>query len=258
VAEIYVPLYLGLILLWPQVWSGDRFALPLFPILLLYAGDTLLRPVRRFGARAVYAVGLASMLAVAVPSMQEWTEVREDARRCGEILQELSAGPYSCWGAVWDEFARAAGWAGENLPEGSAVLSRKPHIFYLVGGLPSRTYPFSDDPDELLSFAEAAGARYVLLDYLASQGGMYVGGALGARPEAFCALASWGPRDAPTQLLGLVEPGSEQASRVEDSPQGPRVWISPCPPDMRRPDPVMPRPLGAAEIPLLTREPGGL
>ena len=37
--ELFVPLYLGLILIWPEVWSGDRFILPLYPFILLYAGE---------------------------------------------------------------------------------------------------------------------------------------------------------------------------------------------------------------------------
>ena len=41
VAEYFFPLYAGLILLWPEVWSGDRFALPLFPLILFYAASAL-------------------------------------------------------------------------------------------------------------------------------------------------------------------------------------------------------------------------
>ncbi|SVA92866.1 uncharacterized protein METZ01_LOCUS145720, partial [marine metagenome] len=43
VAELFAPLYFGLILAWPVVWSGDRFALPLYPLVLFYAGETMLR-----------------------------------------------------------------------------------------------------------------------------------------------------------------------------------------------------------------------
>jgi len=38
VAELFFPLYFGLILLWPPAWSGDRFALPLLPLIFFYAG----------------------------------------------------------------------------------------------------------------------------------------------------------------------------------------------------------------------------
>jgi hypothetical protein len=45
-AELFLPLYAGLILLWPPVWSGDRFALPLYPLFLLYAGEALVAGAR--------------------------------------------------------------------------------------------------------------------------------------------------------------------------------------------------------------------
>ena len=40
----------------------------------------------------------------------------------------------------WErKFAAAAHWAGSDLPEGAAVFSRKPRIFYLLSGRPSLT-----------------------------------------------------------------------------------------------------------------------
>ena len=48
-AELFVPLYLGLILVWPEVWSGDRFILPLYPLILLYAGESVARAARPLG-----------------------------------------------------------------------------------------------------------------------------------------------------------------------------------------------------------------
>ncbi|MEJ2540897.1 MAG: glycosyltransferase family 39 protein, partial [Gemmatimonadota bacterium] len=49
VAELFLPLYAGLILVWPPVWSGDRFALPLVPILLVLAAGEAWRLTRRTG-----------------------------------------------------------------------------------------------------------------------------------------------------------------------------------------------------------------
>jgi hypothetical protein len=40
-AELFLLLYAGIILLWPSVWSGERFLIPLLPILLLLAGEGL-------------------------------------------------------------------------------------------------------------------------------------------------------------------------------------------------------------------------
>jgi hypothetical protein len=54
VAELFVPLYVGLILVWPEVWGGDRFVLPVLPLLFLYG------PSRWSGGPPGWGVGRAS------------------------------------------------------------------------------------------------------------------------------------------------------------------------------------------------------
>jgi hypothetical protein len=45
VADVFLPLYLGLIFIWPAVWSGERLLLPALPLLLFYAAEALVRAV---------------------------------------------------------------------------------------------------------------------------------------------------------------------------------------------------------------------
>ena len=52
VAELFFPLYAGLILLWPAVWAGDRFALPLYPLVFLVSGLEHARRALGVGTRA--------------------------------------------------------------------------------------------------------------------------------------------------------------------------------------------------------------
>ena len=65
VVELFLPLYFGLILLWPAVWSGDRFALPLYPLVLFYAGEALLKGARRVDPRLPLAAGVIAVGGVA-------------------------------------------------------------------------------------------------------------------------------------------------------------------------------------------------
>jgi hypothetical protein len=123
-----------------------------------------------------------------------------------------------------EAFVDAAGWAADQLPEGSAVMSRKPRLFFVLSGIPSRTFPFSEDPDTQLAGARAVGAAYVLLDEWDSLAGRYVGTAVQARSEAFCVLRAFGSSGR-TLLLGLAPEG--EAGDAE--PEGPGVLLSPCP-----------------------------
>jgi hypothetical protein len=227
VAELFLPLYVGLILIWPEVWSGDRFALPLFPLLFFYAGDALLDGASHLGRPAVVGAGTSAILLLAGPALSAWTRSVSVARTCAAAAR--TAGPFGCYGEPVQEFVRTALWSRTALPEGSAVLSRKPSIFYVMSGVPSRTFPFSLDPEVLFAEARATGSRYVVLDRLDLQAVTFVGEAVARQPKAFCAVGGFDPRaggGGGTLILGIM---------LDVPPSGlpePSVSVGRCPPEM--------------------------
>ncbi len=225
-AELFLPLYTGLILLWPEVWSGDRFALPLLPILLLYAATALRTGLRRLGPVAVTG-GLAGFGGLVLLAQGAGiVRTAGDAAACRGAA--ATAGPYACYGAPMLEFTQAARWAGLNLPPGSAALTRKPRIWYVLSGQPSRTYPFVADTDSLLAAADDAGARWMVLDFVGAQGMRYLGRAVAARPGDFCITAGFGgdSRRPGTQLIGVLPPEARGESSTD--PEAERVTIRGC------------------------------
>jgi hypothetical protein len=60
VADLFFPLYLGLIFIWPAIWSGERFLLPAMALLLFYAGDGLVRLARRLAPRHDFVTAAAA------------------------------------------------------------------------------------------------------------------------------------------------------------------------------------------------------
>ena len=222
-AELFVPLYTGLILLWPVVWSGDRFALPLYALLLFYAALALREGARRLGSLAVSIVGAVAFLAVLLPSAWGWTGAVGRASECRALVR--GAGPFACYGEGVGAFVEASAWAAANLPEGSAVLTRKPSIFYVLSGIPSRTFPFSPEPDAHLAMADELGARYELLDEWDALADRYVYPAVVQRPGAFCVMRGFGVLGA-TQLLGVLPP---EARTTLPPPGEVGVSIARCP-----------------------------
>ncbi len=222
-AELFLPLYAGLILLWPTVWSGDRFALPLYPLLFLYGARFLKENTDRLGAVVPTLAGLAALAVVLLPEAKAWSSATQEAAACRATVRRQ--GPFACWGPRVGAFVDAAGWAGDNLPSGSAVLSRKPRIFFVLSGLPSRTFPFDQRTAAHLSLADAVGARYELLDAWDGLAGRYVVGAVREDPGAFCAVRGFGEG---TQLLGILPPDARAPGSVT-APEG-GVRIEACPP----------------------------
>jgi hypothetical protein len=247
VVELFTPLYFGLILLWPAVWSGDRFALPLYPLVLFYAGEALVQGARRIDPRLSLAAGAIAVAALLLPSMQSWGESMSRAAACREGVRV--AGPFACYGEGFQQFVFAARWIGENAPDGSAVFSRKPRIFYTLSGVRSRTYPLSPDPDRFFSEARELGVSYVVLDRVDRLGSAYVGAVVRDRPWGFCGLAGVGEGEIRTQILGIVEDAVDPGGSVGDAST---ITLAACPQGMVRREP---RPLPAystARLPLLT------
>ena len=249
VAELFLPLYFGLILLWPAVWSGDRFALPLYPLLLFYAGEALLAGAARVHARMPLVVGLIAISLLVVPSARGWSDATRQAAACREVVK--AAGPFACYSEGFQQFVAAARWLGENAPDGAGVFSRKPRIFYTLSGVRSRTYPLSRDPDRFLEEARAAGVSYVVLDRVDRLATAYVGPVLMARPEAFCSLIGVGRGESSAQILGIVDDVATrtEADAVDDTRGG--VGIVPCPEGMLRSEPRSLPPYTTSRLPLL-------
>ena len=246
VAELFTPLYFGLILLWPAVWSGDRFALPLYPLVLFYAGEALVRGAKRLDARLPLAAGVIAVALLLLPSVQSWRQSVSQATSCRAVVRQ--AGPFACYGEGFQQFVSAARWAGENVPDDSAVFSRKPRIFYTLSGVRSRTYPLSPDPERFFREARELGVSYVVLDRVDRLGGAYVGAVVRERPWAFCGLAGVGEGGVRTQILGIVadavDPGPSVAAEST-------ITLSACPASMVRLEPRSLADYSAARLPLL-------
>ncbi len=211
-AELFVPLYFGLILLWPEVWSGDRFLLPLYPFVLLYAGEALHALASRLGpAPAMGAVGAGALLLVA-PAVPGWMALADEASECRRIA-EREDDVFACHGEGFREFRDAASWSGANLPSDAVVLNRKPRIHYVLAGQRGRVFPFTRDPEAFLAEADRLGARYLLVDHVDGISLFYLPAIIQARPLAFCYVRGWGAEGAAmgTDLFGILPPGERRA-----------------------------------------------
>ena len=214
VAEWFALLYSGLILIWPAVWSGDRFALPLFPLALLYAGEAIAILVDTFWTGrerlvlGVVAAGLAALMGVS------WFGDLSPAHACRERVR--AEGPWGCYGQNVRDFAAIAHWSGDHLDPDELVASRKPRLFYLLSGRQSVTYPFASDGTSLLRQADSLGVGYVVRGTWDRATPAYVDPALVVHPERFCRAATLatGPGQ-PTHLIRILDEGSPRPGTVD-------------------------------------------
>jgi hypothetical protein len=250
VPELFLPLYFGLILLWPTPWSGDRFALPLFPLLFFYAGTALLWLLGPLGARTRGVVLVVVAAAMAVPMVHHWSVLARDAGACREATR--GGEPEVCLFPAEEEYLALARWSGEHLPEGSVVVTRKPRIFHVMSGMKALSVPFTTDPDEFLQRARAGGADFVTLDLMDTVSRFYVLPVLRDRLPSVCAIVEEGSHgEMGTQILGILDEGERlgegDPSALYVCPEG---WLREVPRGRGAPGPW--------EIPLLVWRSWGL
>jgi len=239
-AELFLPLYVGLLLVWPSVWSGERFLLPALPLLLYYAGDGLIRTARALRPSGAVAAGAAAIALIAVLGMPADVASVRASGRC--MLDYRTGNRYPCLAPAWGEFFRMGEWSRSTLPDGAVVISRKPRLFWAISGLRGIIFPFSDRATDLVQAAQDAGARYIVLDNLGTLSQRYLVPALLQRPDAFCLMLSLPGR---TATLGIRP---DAASLPDGAAGGAEATLAPCPPDYWRADarPAPPPPADTA------------
>ena len=215
VPEWFALIYSGLILVWPAVWSGDRFALPLFPLALVYAAEGLAVLVDTFlEGRERWALAGAAALLGGLMGVS-WAGDVGPARECRALVDV--AGPWGCYGQNVRDFAATAHWAGEHLDADAVVASRKPRLFYLLSGRTSVTYPFTTDGESLLRQADSLDVSYVVRDSWDRATRAYVDPALTRHPERFCvAAAVGGAGGQATYIMAITEPEDTEAGNGEE------------------------------------------
>ena len=207
VAHLLVAFYVGLILLWPPVWTDRRFLLPILPLLVVFGAAGAMGGVESLGQRIGYATmglvaaGVATMALISSGSVLSYRVACQSSYRDG----------YPCDRPQYREFYAMGWWASENTPEGSVIANRSPATFYLFSRRQGDLYPYSTDPSVVLRGLEEMGADYVLVDRLSATTAMYLIPAIAANLERFEVVHTVGGEEGTALLRMLSAPRTASA-----------------------------------------------
>jgi hypothetical protein len=194
---------IGLCLLWPPIWAGVRFLVPILPLMTLFlvlgvgeAARRLPRAGERAARRAI-AVTLGVLLVLGGINLYRYVrETRE-------------------YPPPWGVYFEAVAWAKGHLPAGSLVIDRKPGIFTFVSGLPAVTFPREADPDRMLQFFRERGARYVHVSTIPYDDlPRFLYPAVMRRPTYFEPVCGWMYPDSTWSLILEFRPGADARGLV--------------------------------------------
>jgi hypothetical protein len=180
--EIYTILFMVITLSWPQVWSGDRFVLPIVPFFLYYIfiGLKLFSHWIKFKSLLPILVGLMLLLALA-------DSVKKIPANQSNLSSYLKGDKYAGYPMDWVRYFETLSWIKENTEKDAIVVSRKPPFTYLLSQRKSFLFLLSADTKKIIDDFYEKKANYLLYDsfYWTGTTRKYVGPVLQAYPEKF-------------------------------------------------------------------------
>lgn len=150
---------ISLLMLWPQVWFGPRFIIPLVPIFLLGFSKAIVEIATWAGTRLV---SKSHSLQLQTLSFTPLFLLLFSYSQLEKLHLKAQEGP----SIGHQRYYKMAEWAKNNLPENAVVACRKPTLFYLFGQRKVVRYKFTTDPVEFFTHLEKHGVTHLVFDEL--------------------------------------------------------------------------------------------
>ncbi len=146
----YLAFYLFINLLWPSLWTGLRFLVPVLPLLALLMFRGLLWGLgvgaSRFPRRSVAAALLLGI----------WILL-------GVKNQAALAKGVRSYPEPWASYFKASAWIREHTEPDALIVDRKPAMLTFVTGRRAVTFPREEKPERMVVWMSEAGVDYVLV-----------------------------------------------------------------------------------------------
>src|SRR5690606_25854509 len=106
---------------WPAVWAGERFLLPVLPLVLAYGAHALAAVARRVRLpwpHGVEAAVISAIVLLALPA-----HVAGVRRGVSCVTAYRLGEQYPCLSPPWRDYFTVVEWARDNLPGDAVVLT---------------------------------------------------------------------------------------------------------------------------------------
>jgi 4-amino-4-deoxy-L-arabinose transferase-like glycosyltransferase len=155
--EIYVPLYAGVLLLWPT-HQGKRFLVPLLPMIFLYALEPIWLALQRLTGGAGRRIGGMALAAVALVS------VAVNAQQIVPIVRAERSDPYLAVPIA--QFIAALAWVRDNTAPDAVLITDRAPMAHVYADRVAHSEPWVADQERVLAFMRRQGATHVIANGL--------------------------------------------------------------------------------------------
>lgn len=145
----------GIILIWPSIWFGFRFILPIIPVLIFGVVNGVKFILDKLLSSIKAPVSFNAILLVPVFLLLNIKGI--------EQYNLMAKGNYD---VRYQRYFETAKWAKENLPEDSYIACRKIELFYHFSGLRPTQFLKSNDKIAVLESLKTSGITHVVLEQL--------------------------------------------------------------------------------------------
>lgn len=184
---IYAVFFLGTVILWP--WQGDRFLVPIVPLLIFFAVRVVMDLVDRLEKFDLRWIGTTAALVIFT-----WMLTGNSGR-----VRNLAEFTRSDYPPAWRNYYQAGQWLKDQAPQEAIILCRKGYWMYIVSGRRCVGFPF-DDPEAVIAHMERERVDFVVVESLGfRQTQTHLVPAIQKYPERFEVL--WQNQDPPTYVL---------------------------------------------------------
>ena len=151
---VYLTCYLGLYILWPDMWSDTRFLVPAIPILfyaILTSMDELLQLLARALKKTASRTGAVLFFLFLLGS--NIFETNELAKHIGQLPPQ------------WGNYFTAAEWIKNNTDSDVKIACRKPYLMNAIANRKATGYAWKT-PDEVIAEFEQKNIGIVVVDQI--------------------------------------------------------------------------------------------
>ncbi|RKY84747.1 hypothetical protein DRQ09_08185 [candidate division KSB1 bacterium] len=145
---IYGFFFLGICLLWPEMWSGSRFIVPIIPFFVLFTAlffNFLSEKVNLDNVRYLAFILAFILLFINFKNVYSYSKLPYPKR--------------------YENFYKACEWIRNNTPEESVVSCRKPDLSSVVANRESVAFPWAG-PDSVYNTLLRRKVNYVIFEQL--------------------------------------------------------------------------------------------
>lgn len=157
----YLLAFFGLLLLWPSVWYGTRFVLPLVPLLIFLLINGIVKIVSFLSAKAFSKKQKYSTIVLTIFMFVFWAFVYGKASI--PKLQTRAADDYT---NNYKNYFALADWIQKNASENAVTAVRKEGLFHLFSKKNVTGYQKTLDREAQIEYLKSKNVAYVVVEQL--------------------------------------------------------------------------------------------